>query len=59
MTIAACYLSSEGVVFGADSTSTMYVSGLGPGSPGSEHHFNWVRHKRFDSAIEEGGLLNV
>lgn len=41
MTIAACYLSAEGVVFGADSTTTMYVSGVGPGAPGSQHHFNF------------------
>jgi len=27
MTIAACYLSSEGVVLGADSTTTMFVAG--------------------------------
>jgi len=38
MTIAACYPSAEGVVFGADSTATMVVSG--PGSqPGTEHHY--------------------
>jgi hypothetical protein len=43
MTIAACYLSSEGVVFGADSTSTMYVSGVGPGAAGSEHHYNFAQ----------------
>jgi hypothetical protein len=43
MTIAACYLSSEGVVFGADSTSTMYVSGVGPGAAGSEHHFDFAQ----------------
>jgi hypothetical protein len=43
MTIAACYLSAEGVVFGADSTTTMYVSGVGPGAQGSEHHFNFAQ----------------
>ncbi len=43
MTIAACYLSAEGVVFGADSTTTMYVSGHGPGALGSEHHFNFAQ----------------
>ena len=43
MTIAACYLSAEGVVFGADSTTTMYVSGIGPGAPGSEHHYNFAQ----------------
>jgi hypothetical protein len=39
LTIAACYLSSEGVVFGADSTSTMFVAGTRPGL-GSDHHYN-------------------
>lgn len=43
MTIAACYLSSEGVVFGADSTTTMYVSGFGPSAPQSEHHYNFAQ----------------
>lgn len=43
MTIAACYLSAEGVVFGADSTTTMYVSGVGPDVPGAEHHYNFAQ----------------
>jgi hypothetical protein len=43
MTIAACYLSSEGVVFGADSTSTLFVRGPGPTPGGSEHHFNYAQ----------------
>ncbi len=43
MTIAACYLSSEGIVFGADSTTTMYVSGLGTGMAGAEHHYNFAQ----------------
>jgi hypothetical protein len=43
MTIAACYLSAEGVVFGADSTTTMFVSGIGPGAPGAEHHYNFAQ----------------
>jgi hypothetical protein len=43
VTIAACYLSSEGVVFGADSTTTLYVSGVGPGAPGSQHHYNFAQ----------------
>ncbi len=43
MTIAACYLSAEGVVFGADSTTTVYVRGIGPGAPGAEHHFNFAQ----------------
>lgn len=42
MTIAACYLSAEGVVFGADSTSTMFVAApAGPG--GSPHHYNFAQ----------------
>lgn len=43
MTIAACYLSTEGVVFGADSTATMYVSGIGPGASGSEHQYGFAQ----------------
>jgi hypothetical protein len=43
MTIAACYLSAEGLVFGADSTTTMYISGVGPGAPCSEHHYNFAQ----------------
>ena len=43
MTIAACYLSGEGVVFGADSTTTLYVSGIGPGASGAEHHYNFAQ----------------
>src|SRR5262245_25785392 len=42
MTIAACYLSSEGVVLGADSTSTIFVadpSGIG----GQQHHLNYAQ----------------
>lgn len=42
MTIAACYLSTEGVVLGTDSTSTMFV--LGPGGQiGSFHHFDFAQ----------------
>jgi hypothetical protein len=41
MTIAACYLSAEGVVFGADSTSTMFVTS--PGGVGSQHHYNYAQ----------------
>lgn len=36
MTIAACYVSAEGVVLGADSTSTINVGGL-------THHFNYAQ----------------
>lgn len=43
MTIAACYLSTEGVVLGADSTTTMFVSGPVPGQAGTEHHFNFAQ----------------
>ena len=42
MTIAACYLSTEGVVFGADSTATMLVSGSG-GQPSIEHHYTFCQ----------------
>jgi len=42
MTIAACYLSSEGVVLGADSTSTMFVCGRGK-QLGSYHHFDFAQ----------------
>jgi len=43
MTIAACYLSSEGVVFGADSTTTMFVSAPVRGAKGMEHHYNYAQ----------------
>ena len=43
MTIAACYVSAEGVVFGADSTSTMYVPRPGLKSDGIEHHYNYAQ----------------
>jgi hypothetical protein len=43
MTIAACYLSSEGVVFGADSSTTMYVEYPSPDAGGVEHHFNYAQ----------------
>lgn len=39
MTIAACYLSMEGVVFGADSTTTIRVQG--PSGDWEEHHFDY------------------
>jgi hypothetical protein len=42
MTIAACYLSSEGVVLGADSTTTVFVSGRGH-QQGSTHHYNFAQ----------------
>ncbi len=43
MTIAACYLPSEGVVLGADSTSTMFVQGPGPDPTGAEHFYNYAQ----------------
>lgn len=42
MTIAACYLSSEGVVLGADSTSTIFVANP-THSDGSRHHYNFAQ----------------
>jgi hypothetical protein len=43
MTIAACYLSAEGVVLGADSTTTMTVRRPGPTPIGTPHHFNFAQ----------------
>ncbi len=43
MTIAACYLSSEGVILGADSTTTMFVAAPGSQPGGREHHFNFAQ----------------
>ncbi|MCX5677127.1 MAG: hypothetical protein NTX87_19230, partial [Planctomycetota bacterium] len=42
MTIAACYLSAEGVVLGADSTSTVFVAGRG-GQSGCQHHYDYAQ----------------
>lgn len=39
MTIAACYVSSEGVVFGTDSTTTRFVDA--PDGGGQIHHYNF------------------
>ena len=41
MTIAACYLSAEGVVFGADSTSTVFVPGPTTQPAGVDRHFDF------------------
>ena len=41
MTIAACYLSPEGLVFGADSTSTYSLPSPFPFFPGKERHYNF------------------
>lgn len=43
MTIAACYLSAEGVVLGADSTTTMFVPNPDPNTGGAEHHYNFAQ----------------
>jgi hypothetical protein len=43
LTIAACYLSAEGVVFGADSTTTMFVRNPDPNAGGAEHHYNFAQ----------------
>jgi len=42
MTIAACYPSSEGIVFGSDSTATMFVRGRG-NQLGSEHYYTFCQ----------------
>lgn len=42
MTIAACHLSTEGVVLGADSTTTMFVASPG-NAGGSDHHYNFAQ----------------
>lgn len=54
MTIAACYLSPEGIVFGADSTSSMFMPG-GPGT-GGFHYFN---HNQKLFQIGENSTLGV
>ena len=43
MTIAACYLSAEGVVFGADSTTTFSVVGPAANLLGPARHFNYAQ----------------
>jgi len=55
MTIAACYVSSEGVVLGADSTSTMFVP-TPDGQSGGNHHLNFAQ-KVFE--IGNGGSLGI
>jgi hypothetical protein len=42
MTIAACYPCLEGVVFGADSTTTIFVPGPTPHS-GQQHHYTFCQ----------------
>lgn len=54
MTIAVCYLSADGVIFGADSTTTMHVAGNSPSDTGSVHHYNYAQ-KVFE--IGQSGTL--
>lgn len=56
MTIAACYVSAEGVVFGADSTSTLYVESPDPITDGADHHYNFAQ-KIFQ--VGEHGTLGI
>src|SRR5258708_2959550 len=56
MRVGACYVSGEGVVFGADSTTTMLVAGRGIATDHSEHHFEHAQ-KIFE--IGEGSTLGV
>jgi hypothetical protein len=54
MTIAACYLSPEGIVFGADSTSSMIVPS---GSSAGVFHFFNHNQKLFQ--VGENSTLGV
>ena len=56
MTIAACHLSSEGVVFGADSTATMFVPGPVPAASVAPHQFDCAQ-KIFE--IGQEGTLGI
>ncbi|MFZ0692580.1 MAG: hypothetical protein WAN51_00245, partial [Alphaproteobacteria bacterium] len=51
MTIAACYLSPEGVVLGADSASTYTF-------PSGSHHFNYGQ-KLFEIGAAGTGTLGI
>ncbi len=53
MTIAACFLSSEGVVLGADSSSSIAVPG------GGFHHLQQLEHTQKLFQIGERGTLGV
>lgn len=55
MTIAACYVSPEGVVLGADSTTTNYVPHPSQ-STGETHHFNYGQ-KIFE--VGEGSSIGI
>jgi hypothetical protein len=54
MTIAACYVSPEGVVLGADSTTTHFVQQ--PDGNQAEHYFN---HGQKIYEIGDGGALAI
>src|SRR5579872_4174996 len=58
MTIAACYFSSEGVVLGADSTTTMTSVLQRPGLPpyAAMRHFDYAQ-KIFE--VGEHGTLGI
>jgi hypothetical protein len=56
MTIAACYLSAEGIVFGADSTSTVFVPGPSSQPAGADRHFDFGQ-KIFE--IGEAATLGI
>ena len=57
MTIAACHsFSAEGVVFGADSTATMFVPGPGPNQSGASHQFNCARKSSRSATIVRWAL---
>jgi hypothetical protein len=55
MTIAACYVASEGIVFGSDSTTTVFVPYCGGPIEiaviSTDRRFRWVRHKNFGAAL--------
>ena len=54
VTIAVCYLTAEGVVFGADSTTTMAVPSP-DGTSAEQHHFNFGQ-KVFEIGAKESSL---
>lgn len=55
MTISACYLSTEGIVFGADSTATMGVLSPGPDPILTIHQLNHAQ-KVFEVGPEGSGI---
>lgn len=54
MTIAACYLSPEGVVFGADSTSSAILQ-----SAPNEHSLHFFNHNQKLFEVGEGASIGV